>query len=57
MEAPVFSSSDRGGLKYCFLVGNERFESEDVSPLERGLKGCVMEKGAGWVEVILLLFG
>ena len=28
-----------------------------VSPLERGLKGCVMERGAVWVEVFLLLFG
>ena len=28
-----------------------------VSPLERGLKGCVTERGAGCVEQVLLLFG
>ena len=27
------------------------------SPLERGLKGCVMVRGAVWDEIILLLFG
>ncbi len=27
------------------------------SPLERGFKGCVTVRGAGWDEVFLLLLG
>ena len=27
------------------------------SPLERGLKGCVTVRGAGWDEIVFLLFG
>ena len=34
------------------LLDNELF-----SVLELGTKGCVTEKGAGWAEMILLLFG
>ena len=30
--------------------------SVEASPLERGLKGCVMVRGVVWVEIILLLF-
>ena len=26
-------------------------------PSREGTKGCVMKKGAGWAEMILLLFG
>ena len=29
--------------------------SVEDSPLERGLKGCVMVRSAGWDEMILLL--
>ena len=46
----------RGGWDVVFLFGNEWVECED-SPLERGLKGCVTERGAGWDEIVLLLFG
>ena len=31
--------------------------SGDVSPSREGIKGCVMVRGAVWVEVFLLLFG
>ena len=47
---------ERGGLRCLFLVGSERFDGM-VSPLERGLKGCVTVRGAVWAEVFLLLFG
>ena len=39
-----------------FLFGNEWVECE-VSPLERGLKGCVTVRCAGWDEIVFLLFG
>ena len=41
----------RGVLKYYFLSNNELFMMH-ISPLERGLKGCVMVRGAVWVEVL-----
>ena len=34
------------------LLDNELF-----SVLELGTKGCVTEKGAGWGEVIVMMFG
>ena len=40
----------------CFLLVMSDLWRGD-SPLERGLKGCVMVRCAGWDELILLLFG
>ena len=41
----------RGGLGCCFFVDNECVVC-GISPLERGLKGCVTERDAVWVEVL-----
>ena len=46
---------ERGCWEVFFLIENKYFECS-VSPLERGLKGCVTVRGAGWVKIILLLF-
>ena len=40
------SPSREGSLGWCFFVENKDFEC-CISPLERGLKGCVMVRGAG----------
>ena len=40
---------ERGGLKVFFFIENEYFEC-CVSPLERGLKGCVMVRSVAWAE-------
>ena len=38
------------GFECCFLLGNEWFVVLWVSPLERGLKGCVTVRSAGWMR-------
>lgn len=39
------SPHQRGGRRVSFLIENERLEY-CVSPLERGLRGCVTVRGA-----------
>ena len=46
--------SQEGRLGCLFLFGSESFDGL-ISPLERGLKGCVTERGADWDEIVLLL--
>ena len=46
----------RGGLECCFLVVNEWFEW-GCFPSGEGIEGCVMVRGAGWDEIVFLLFG
>ena len=41
-------------LIFCLVM---RGLSVMFSPLERGFKGCVTVRGAGWDEVFLLLLG
>ena len=46
---------ERGGLGACYLLVIGGLCGG--FPLLRGDKGCVTARGAGWDEVILLLFG
>ena len=41
----------RGGWRYYFLFDNKTFSVQN-SPLERGLKGCVTVRCAGWDEIV-----
>ena len=48
--------SQEGRFGRLLLIGNG-WVVWGGFPSREGIKGCVMERGAGWVEMILLLFG
>ena len=51
---PPLSRGENWIVLFCLTIRSLWCE---ISPLERGLKGCVTERGAGWDEIVLLLFG